>query len=419
MRPCKDMPYHIGIVLKIYPSHGQQRIVAVNAGAERAVYNLLVASGNEIYRLSKTAAYVPSDRERIDYIRSKISSHAAIKNTLPFLYEKDVDCQTVANAIQHYRAAWKHMRENHAGVPTFHRKGAEQVWNTNSHYRSDASGLPDGTVRFDDIHHIRLPKLGRIRCDGSPKLMRMLLSHTGQTRIGTVTIRKDAVGEYWVSLQVSSEEPFYLPFAKTGSMIGIDLNLMTLVNSSDGSVTANPKFRSHMEHRLRKAQRKLSRRAEHAKADGRRLYESRNYQKARAGLACLHRKAARQRDDFLNCTSRDLVKNHDLVAAEDLKVRNMLKAHTLAKAVSDAGWRMLLTQLQQKADMYGKTVILVPPHNTTQTCSACGYVMKGEEHLTLADREWSCPRCGTHHDRDTNAGRNILAKGLKILNKAP
>ena len=94
MRSCHEMPYHIGIRLKIYLSHNQKRIVAVNAGAQRAVYNLLTASGNEIYRLSKTAAFIPSDRDRIAYLRSRTASHSAIKNALPFLYEKDVDCQT-------------------------------------------------------------------------------------------------------------------------------------------------------------------------------------------------------------------------------------------------------------------------------------------------------------------------------------
>ena len=244
----------------------------------------------------------------------------------------------------------------------------------------------------------------------------MLLSHAEQTRIGTVTIRHDAVGEYWVSLQVSSEYPFRDPLPKTGSMAGIDLNLLALVNDSEGGVMVNPRFRASVEDKIRKAQRRVSRRAERAKAEGRRLGRSRNYQKARKKLAYLHRRIARQRDDYLNRVSLGLVENQDLVVAEDLKVRNMLKNHCLAKAISDAGWRILLTQLQQKAGMYGRTVILVPPQNTTQTFSACGHVMRGDDRLTLADREWTCPACGTHHDRDTNAGRNILAKGLRILN---
>lgn len=128
---------------------------------------------------------------------------------------------------------------------------------------------------------------------------------------------------------------------------------------------------------------------EHAKAEGRSLRTSKNYQCQRRKVAYLHRKTVRQREDYLHNFSKHEVENQDFIAAENLKVRNLLKNHCLAKAVTDAGWRKLLTMLQYKADIYGKTVVLVPPQYTTQTCSSCGYVMKREEHLTLKDREWS------------------------------
>ena len=113
--------------------------------------------------------------------------------------------------------------------------------------------------------------------------------------------------------------------------------------------------------------------------------------------------------------SKREVENQDIIAAEDLKVSNMKKNHKLAKAVSDAGWRTFLTMLQYKGALYGKTVVLVPPNYTTQTCSVCGYVMKGEEHLTLKTWEWECPNCHTIHHRDTNAAKNILARGIALL----
>ena len=136
MRKCSDMPYHIGVVFKLYLSDEKKRLVAVNAGAQRSVYNHLVACNNEIYRLKKTAAYVPSDRERIDYLYSVSSDAASIKNALPYLDGKDIDCQTVENGIRNYRIAWKNRKERHTGVPTFHKKSAEQVWQTNCHYTS-------------------------------------------------------------------------------------------------------------------------------------------------------------------------------------------------------------------------------------------------------------------------------------------
>lgn len=415
MRRCSAMSYHIGVVGKIRLNYNKKRLVAVNAGAERSVYNLLVSANNEIYQLRKTADLVPAYRNRIDYLRSVIASPATIKTALPYLNTVDVDCQTVANGIRNYAAAWKNMRERHTGVPTFHKKSSTLVWNTNCHYKAGDTGINDGSIRFTDSHHIILPKIGSVRFEGSPKLIRALLDDPEDTRIGTVTIRKDVVGEYWASLQISSEHPLRPLMEKTGTMTGIDLNLIALVCDSEGGIVVNPRFHRKMEPAIAKVQRSMSRKRERAKAEGCSLASSRNYQKDRVKYAKLYRRAARQRDDYLNRISHDLVENQDLIAAEDLKVKNLLKNHKLAKSISDAGWRILLTQLQQKAAMYDKTVILVPPHYTTQKCSVCGYVMKGEEHLTLTDREWTCPNCGTHHDRDTNAAVNVLDRALQML----
>ena len=415
MRKCSDMPYHIGVVLKLYLSDEKKHLVAVNAGAQRSVYNHLVACNNEIYRLKKTAEYVPSDRKRIDYLYSVSANAASIKNALPYLDGKDIDCQTVENGIRNYRIAWKNMKERHTGVPTFHKKSVEQVWQTNCHYTSTSTGLNDGTIRFLNQHHITLPKLGKVRCDGSPDIITMLMAHNSDTRIGTVTIRRDAACEYWASLQISSETPFWDPLPKTGAMCGIDLNLLELVNDSDGGAFKNRRFREATEHVIVKQQRALSRKMEAAKRDGRMLTTSRNYQRQRAKLAKTHRLVARQRRDYLNVISKRMVENQDLIAAENLKVSNLVKNHCLAKTISDAGWRMLLTMLQQKAVMYGKTVILVPPQYTTQTCSRCGHVMRGTSMLPLSVREWTCPECGAYHLRDKNAAQNILNKALKIL----
>ena len=154
--------------------------------------------------------------------------------------------------------------------------------------------------------------------------------------------------------------------------------------------------------------------AEQAKKENRPLASSKNYQEQRRRLATIHRKVARQREDYLHTLSKREVENQDLIAAEDLQVKNLMKNHHLARAITDAGWRTFLTQLKYKGDLYGKLVVLVPPHNTTQTCSVCGYQMRGDERLTLNVREWECPVCHTHHKRDTNAAQNILQKGLQI-----
>ena len=111
----------------------------------------------------------------------------------------------------------------------------------------------------------------------------------------------------------------------------------------------------------------------------------------------------------------ETLRSADLIAAEDLKVKDMMQDPLLARSIGDAGWGTLLQMLVQKGETYGRQVILVPPEYTTQTCSACGHVMTGKEKLPLSAREWDCPVCGTHHVRDTNAAKNILARALRSL----
>ena len=135
-----------------------------------------------------------------------------------------------------------------------------------------------------------------------------------------------------------------------------------------------------------------------------------NVEKQRLLIARLTAQVMQRRRDFLHRTSATLIKNHDLVAAEELRSRNLLKNHALAMSIQDNGWRMFLSMLTYKVALYGKNFVTVDPRNTTQTCHACGHIMSGKEKLTLKDREWICPKCGIHHIRDVNAAKNILAR---------
>ena len=142
------------------------------------------------------------------------------------------------------------------------------------------------------------------------------------------------------------------------------------------------------------------------------LRTAKNYQKQRKLVSRIHRRVLRRRDSFLGTLSTTLIKNHDLVAAEELRSKNLLKNHKLALSISDVGWRTFLSMLEYKAKMHGKVFRTVGPRNTTQMCSHCGYVLTKEHKLTLKDREWICPVCGTFHIRDHNAAKNILARAL-------
>lgn len=427
MRKVADMTHHAGIVLKAYPSDNQKKLIAINDGAQRRVYNLLVGAHNEIWRLSKTAAFVPRDRERIDYLKTAVSSSWGIKIALPFLFGNDVDSSVVDYAVKNYRAAWKNMREQHRGVPKFHKKSNEQSYQTCNHYKS--KGKP--AIRFIDDHHMILPLLGKVRVAGSPKRVRQIMERSDSSRqnvirIGTAQISRDACGEYWVALQLASDVPFCesirVKIDAENSLVfrgwGIDMNLSNFCTAYNGKkmiVVENPRYRNKLQKKIAKLQRKLARMAQTAKREGRSLASCKNYQKTRARLAKLERQAGRQRDDFVEVQSRRFVDSQDVIAVEDLRVKNLMKNHSLAGAIADAGWSMFHAALKRKCEMYGKTFIKVPAQNTTQTCSECGYVCSGDTKVVLGQNEWICPNCGTHHDRDENAAKNIRDRAIKML----
>ena len=142
------------------------------------------------------------------------------------------------------------------------------------------------------------------------------------------------------------------------------------------------------------------------------LEDYQNWQRAKRIKACYQAKIANKRNDYLQKVTTELVKNYDVIVMEDLRTKNLLKNHSLAKSISNQSWRMFRTMLQYKCDWYGKQLIVVKPNYTSQICSNCGY-HSGPKPLNI--REWTCPKCNTHHDRDINAAVNILNKGLEKL----
>ena len=162
MRKAKEMPYHRGLVVKLYPSDRQKHIIALNDGAKRAVYNFLVATNNELYQLRKVRTFCEPVADRIAYLNSVIKSMSAIQNALPFLYSEDIDAFSVANAVQGYHAAWKNLRDRHTGVPSFKKKSYEQSYKTNGRYDKKATSMNESNLRFLDKNHVQLPKLGPV-----------------------------------------------------------------------------------------------------------------------------------------------------------------------------------------------------------------------------------------------------------------
>ena len=214
-----------------------------------------------------------------------------------------------------------------------------------------------------------------------------------------MTVSKDKSGRYFVSILV---EEGIGTFPLIDKAVGIDLGLKSFLITSEGKTIPNPKYYARDEKKLAKAQRKHA-----SKKKG-----GKNRDKARKKVARLHARIADTRRDFQHKASTKLIRENQVICLETLNVKGMLQNHCLAKAMSDVGWGEFTRQLEYKATWYGRTIIKIDRwYPSSKTCSACGHVL---DTLTLDVREWVCPCCGTWHERDINAARNILAEGLSV-----
>ncbi|MDZ5437100.1 RNA-guided endonuclease InsQ/TnpB family protein [Limosilactobacillus reuteri] len=418
MKSMAQLEYHYGLKMRCYPSDQQKQIIKVNSDASRFIYNEMVAIGKELWQLSRVKLPIDTVQDRIKQLTMRQNAKQ-MSNHYQFLEDKRIDSLTKANAIQNYRKAWNSFRKVHtAGVPKFHRKSYRWRYQTNCQYPGQKTALlTNGTVCFLDNSHVKVPKIGQLRVAGSQA---RLLKRMCETRIGTVTLTKDPADHFFLSMQLASDESFVKVSKANHEHIGIDLNTDNFLTDSEGNTVPNPQYYRTIKDKLAKEQRILSRRQRRAKKEHRSLRDSKNYQKQRLLVAKLHAKVMNQRHNFLQQISTALIKNHDLVVAEELRSKNMLKNHALAMSIADVGWRSFLNMLAYKADLYGRQFITVSPKNTTQTCHDCGFVMGsgGTKKLTLADRKWTCPQCHTHHIRDHNAALNILEKGFQKQQKS-
>ena len=367
---------------RIYPTEEQEIFFAKTFGCVRKVYNLMLNDRKKAYE------EVKNDSSK----KMTFPTPAKYKKEFPFL--KEVDSLALANAQLHLDKAYKNFfRDKSVGFPRFKsKKNPVQSYTTNNQ---------KGTIALIGSKFIKVPKL--------KSLVRIKLHRQPKGMIKSATISRHSSGKYYISL-LCKEEISELP--KINSAIGIDLGITDFAILSDGQKIDNHKFTSKMEKKLKREQRKLSRRALLAKKKGIPLSEAKNYQKQKRKVARLHEKVMNQRTDFLNKLSTEIIKNHDIICIEDLNVKGMLRNHKLARSISDVSWSSFVAKLQYKADWYGREIIKVNQwFPSSQICSECGH-KDGKKPLDI--REWTCPICHTHHDRDINASINILIEGLRI-----
>ncbi|MED6317205.1 MAG: IS200/IS605 family element RNA-guided endonuclease TnpB [Pseudomonadota bacterium] len=365
--------------VRLYPNDEQQVFFAKSFGCTRFIWNKMLCDKIDHYKTTKTTLN---------------NTPAQYKKEFEWL--KEVDSLALANVQQQLRGAYNKFFKQGTGFPKFKKKGIKDSYTTNNQ---------KGTVAVTK-NTVKLPKIGHIKAKFPDKINGLIKS---------ATVSRTPSGKYFVSLLV---ETIINELPKTQSNIGIDLGLTDFIVLSDGTKVANPKFLSKLQGKLAREQKILAKRREVAKADQRKLSDSRNYQKQKLKVAKVYEKITNIRKDFLHKLSFNLIKNHDVIAIEDLNVKGMVKNRKLAKAISDSSWSAFTTMLAYKAEWYGKTLVKIDRwYPSSKTCSGCGHLLTKAE-LPLSVRTWNCPSCLQENDRDLNASINILNQGLLLAKQS-
>ena len=346
---------------RLYPNVEQQKALAVQFGHARFVWNWGLKERKTTYQeTGKGITYHQLAGKLVE-----------LKRTPEAEWLKEADSQALQQKLQDLDRAYTNFFEKRARFPRFKSK------------RDNQSIRFPQRFKFSDAR-IYLPKVGWVKA---------VFHRALEGKAKNVTVSKTKTGKYFASVQCEMELPEPLPH---NDEIGIDLGLKSFLVTSHGEQIDHPHYLQRAEKRLIRLQRQLSRRVKGSK--GR--------EQARIRLARQHEKVANQRADFLHKASRSLVDRYGFIGIEDLNVRGMVKNHPLAKSIASTGWGMFRGMLAYKARWYGSWIEPVDRfYPSSKTCNACAHVLPD---LTLDIREWDCPNCGTHHDRDHNAAINIL-----------
>ena len=350
--------------IRIYPNREQEQFLKKSCGVARFAYNWGLAEWERQYK----------NGEKPNHLKLKKQFNGIKQVEFPFVYEVSKCCTETAFA--NLGKAYKNFFTKRTKYPKFKKKGIH-----------DSFGLNNLNFHIDE-KHVKLAKM-------SPMRMAEPLRFDGKIMSGTVSRVAD---KWYISIAVEIRRDLTLP--KTGKFAGVDLGVKDIVITSDGCKFANPRWIHKSEKKLKRLNRELARRQR----------ASKRRERTRLRLARQHDRVANQRKDWLHKITTYLVRKYDVIALEDLNVRGMVKNHNLAKAITNVSFGEFNRQIEYKAQMYGKQIYRVDRFfPSSKTCSNCGCV---QEKMPLHVREWTCPDCGAHHDRDINAATNLLRQAM-------
>ena len=360
---------------RLYPTKKQSEFFEKSFGCVRFVYNWALNQRIEAYQ---------KDGTRISWVDS-CKQLTELKKQEDTKWLCEVVNQSLQQAIRHMDMAFTRFFREKKGFPKFKSKK-----------RSKDSFQLIQSVSIDfEKHRIKLPKIGGVKFSKNKAFI---------GKIGTCTVLKTSTGKYYISILVDDGNPLpqKAPIVSDTS-VGIDVGIKDFAILSNGKIYANPKFYEKDEKRLKVLQRRLSRKQKGSKRS----------ERARLAIAKQHEKIKNHRENFIHQVTSKIVRENQTIIIEDLNVEGMLKNHNLAKHIISASWSEFFRQLQYKCEWYGKNLIRIGRFEPSSKMCFCGYINKD---LTLKNREWDCPQCGRHNDRDLLAAMNIKRFGLQKQN---
>lgn len=355
---------------RIYPDNAQKEFLEKHFGCVRFAYNYFLNQRKEQYLATGKS----------DSYYAQQATLTQLKKQEQFAWLNEVFSQSLQCSLRNLERAYTNFFQKRARFPHFHSKK-----------NTESFTIPQFWKIKDRKLYLPKFKTG----------IKIQLCREIKGKMGQVVITKMPSGKYFASI-TSTEEYQELP--ATNNAVGLDCGLRRLIITSNGKVFENNKFTKKYRKKLAAQQRHLSRK--HKGSNG--------FESQRLKVARVYEKIANCRTDYLQKCSTEIIRNNDIICVEDLNIKGMMKNHHLAEAIADAGWSDFIRMLSYKADWNNRKLIKIDRFfPSSQTCCVCGYINEGTKDLSV--HLWKCPHCGTIHDRDINAARNILKMGLNTL----